>query len=163
MIIRKGTTDDAKKILIMLHQLDKETKYMMFEPQERKSSVEKIKDKLNKSHKEQVTFIIDDNTCIGGFLSAQRGEPNRIRHTAYIVIGLLKQYRGKGLGTKLFEELDKWAIENNIKRIELTVVEENILARNLYKKMGFQEEGVREKSMKIDNKYVNEIYMAKII
>ena len=163
MMIRKGTTDDAKKMLFMLNQLDKETKYMMFEPQERKSSVEKIKDRLNKSDKEQVTFIIDDNTCIGGFLSVQRGEPNRIRHTAYIVIGLLQQYRGKGLGTKLFEELDKWAIENNIKRLELTVVEENILARNLYKKMGFKEEGVREKSMKIDSKYVNEIYMAKII
>lgn len=33
---------------------------------------------------------------IVGFLSAERGVPNRIRHTAYIVVGIRKAFQGIG-------------------------------------------------------------------
>lgn len=163
MIIRSGNINDAEKMLDMLDKLDNETKYMMFEPGEIKGNIENIKAKLNSNPEEQITLIIDDGKNIGGFLSAQRGNFNRIKHTAYIVIGLLKDYRGKQLGTKMFKLLDKWALENNITRLELTVVSVNIPAIKLYEKMGFVKEGIRKNAMKVDNIYVDELYMARIL
>ncbi|SFD01697.1 GNAT family N-acetyltransferase [Clostridium uliginosum] len=163
MNIRKANLKDSEKFLDMLKQLDKEIKYMLFEPGERTATVEKIKDRINIDIFKQLTLIIDDGERIGGFLSAERGYTKRIRHSAYVVIGLLKDYREQKLGTKLFEEMEKWALENNITRLELTVVESNEVGIKLYEKMGFKKEGLKERSMIVDGKYVNEYYMGKVL
>ena len=96
-------------------------------------------------------------------MSAQRGEYNRILHSAYIVVGIKKTYQGQGIGREFFALLDDWARENDIIRLELTVECKNVNAINLYKKCGFKKEGLREKSMKVDGVFVDEYYMAKII
>ena len=62
----------------------------------------------------------------------------------------------------LNSELDKWARENNLTRLELTVVSSNIVAKHLYEKNGFEIEGTRKNAMIIDGKYVDEYYMAKL-
>ena len=36
---------------------------------------------------------------------------NRIAHSAYIVVGILKDYRGIGIGTEFFRRLHDWAEE----------------------------------------------------
>lgn len=38
-----------------------------------------------------------------GYIRAERGKFNRILHTAYIVVGILKDYRGKGIGTSFLK------------------------------------------------------------
>ena len=45
-----------------------------------------------------------DNKLIG-YISAQKGRLNRIAHSAYIVIGILTDYRNKGIGTEFFKRL----------------------------------------------------------
>lgn len=164
MIIRKANVEDSEKYLQMLKQLDNETKNMLLEPGERKTTIEQMTDRIaSMSGSNGTIFLIEDENKIGGFLAAQRGGTNRIRHSAYIVIGMLKEYRGKKLGTKLFEELQKWAVENNITRLELTVVNNNEAAIKLYEKAGFKIEGIKEKSMIIDGNFVDEYYMGKIL
>lgn len=164
MIIRKAKIEDAGKYLQMLKQLDTETKNMMLEPGERKTTIEQMRDRIvNMSGSNGAIFLIESEDKIGGFLAAQRGGANRIRHSAYIVIGILEEYRGKKLGTKLFEELEKWTVENNITRLDLTVVKNNEGAIKLYEKVGFKIEGIKEKSMIIDGNYVDEYYMGKIL
>jgi RimJ/RimL family protein N-acetyltransferase len=164
MIIRKANVEDAEKYLEMLKQLDTETKNMMLEPGERKTTIEQMRDRIvSMSGSNGIIFLIEDENKIGGFLAAQRGGANRIRHSAYIVIGMLKEYRGKKLGTKLFKELEKWAAENKIIRLDLTVVKNNEGAIKLYEKVGFKKEGIKEKSMIIDGNYVDEYYMGKIL
>lgn len=165
MIIREIKLEDAEKFLNMLKQLDKETKYMLYEEDERNCTIQDMKERLSKreDNTKHITFIVEDNGDIIGFLSAYRGLVNRIKHSAYIVIGMLEPYRGKGIGMALIEKLFKWARNNKIIRLELTVVKDNRYAVNLYKKMGFKVEGIREKAMIVDGKYVDEYYMGKIL
>ena len=47
----------------------------------------------------------------------------------------------------LNSELDKWARENNLTRLELTVVSSNMVAKHLYEKNGFKIEGTRKNTM----------------
>ena len=164
MMIRKIQIKDAERFLSMLKQLDRETKNMMFEPGERKTTIEEIESKIEKINISQSLMLIaEDHSNIVGFLWAERGFANRIKHSACIVIGVLKDYRGKEIGSKLFEELEKWALENTITRLELTVMTHNERALRLYKKMGFKIEGLKEKSLIVDGKYVDEYYMGKIL
>ena len=76
-------------------------------------------------------YVAEEDKKFVGFLTGERGSANRIKHTAYIVIGILGGHRGKGIGKKLFEKLEKWAGKNNIKKLELTVMTHNEKAVNL--------------------------------
>lgn len=160
MVIRKLIYTDAKEFYDCLKIIDSETNFMMFEPDERVWNEERISKNL-KDENNLVLGVIDDEKIVG-FLTAQRGAFRRIRHTAYIVIGIQKNYCNRKLGTKLFQMLDDWAIENKIIRLELTVVCENKGALRLYEKSGFSIEGTKKKTMYVDGKYVDEYMMAKI-
>lgn len=164
MIIRPVEIQDSEKFLKMLNQLDNETNNMMYEPGERKTTIEDMQINIgNINSSESRTLIAEDNENIVGFISAERGFANRIKHNAYIVMGILKDYRGRGMGEKLFQEIIKWALESNIIRLELTVMTHNEGAIHLYKKMGFEIEGLKEKSLIVNGKYVDEYYMGKIL
>ena len=53
-------------------------------------------------------------------------------------------YRGKGIGTKLIEEILKRAHERGVKEIFLEVRKSNVRAQELYKTFGFVEVGRRK-------------------
>ena len=163
MEIRKIRIEDADNYLDMLLNLDNETEFMMFEPGERPTDINIIKNIIEKSiNGDDLVLVATDEESIVGFLSVQKGVYKRIKHTGYIVVGILEKYRGKGIGSKLFSELDIWAIENKITRLELSVICSNTIAKHLYEKNGFEVEGIRKNAMIIDGQYVDEFSMAKI-
>lgn len=163
MEIRKIENKDANNYLNMLLNLDKETKFMMFEPGERPTDINIVKNIIDKSiNGDNLVLVATDEENIVGFLSVQKGTQKRIKHTGYIVVGIREKYRGKGIGSKLFSELDIWARENNVKRLELSVICSNTIAKHLYEKNGFEVEGIKKKAMIIDGEYVDEFAMAKI-
>ena len=160
MEIRRLIDTDAKEFYNCLKIIDSETDFMMFEPDERVCNEEKIVKNLEDENNLFLGAI--ENGKIVGFLSAQRGAFRRIRHTAYVVIGIQKNYCNRKIGTQLFEMLDDWAIKNGIIRLELTVECENKLAIKLYEKSGFAIEGIKKKTIYINGKYVDEYMMSKI-
>lgn len=162
--IRKIELKDTYNFYDMKCKLDHETRFMMFEPNERKSKNSALKE-LNESLEFGDLILIAENEAkeIVGYLVAERGRYNRIYHTAYIIVGILKYYQNCGIGTKFFEELNIWSSDREIFRLELTVEVDNEKAIQLYEKMGFKIEGRREKSMKVDGSFVDEYYMAKLL
>lgn len=163
MKIRKCEINDADNMLKMLLELDKETEYMLFEADERPNDVNRVKAMINQSaNGDNLLLIATEEDDIIGFLSAQRGIPRKIKHTAYIVVGIREKFRGKGIGKKLFLDLDLWAKENNISRLELTVMCPNSIAKQLYEKNGFEVEGIKRNSIFMNGKYIDEYYMSKI-
>lgn len=98
-----------------------------------------------------------------GYLIAIGGRVKRTKHSAYLVIGILEEYRGRGIGTSLFQRLEEWAINSNISRLELTVVTQNEAGIALYKKSGFEIEGIKRKSLMIDDEFYNEYFMSKLL
>ena len=151
MKIRRCEINDADNMLKMLLELDKETEYMLFEADERPNDINRVKAMINQSiNGDNLLLIATEDDNIIGFLSAQRGIIRKIKHTAYIVVGIREKFRGKGIGKKLFCELDLWAKENNISRLELTVMCPNSMAKQLYEKNGFEVEGTKRNSIFIN-------------
>ena len=164
MKIRTVRPEDSDLLIKMLKQLDTETSFMMYEPGERTATADDMKHRIEQWEKSDSLFLVLENEGdLAGFLSASRGEPSRIRHCAYLVIGILKDYRGRGFGAILFEKMEQWAKENGITRLELTVMTQNEQARHLYEKMGFYIEGKKERSMIVDGTAVDEYCMAKLL
>lgn len=59
-------------------------------------------------------------------------------------VAVLKEYRGKNIGTALLAKLLEFLKEKNAKKIFLEVRITNISAINLYKKFGFEEYNIRK-------------------
>ena len=167
IIYSKLEINRIKDFWELLNRLDTETDYMMYEPNERKAktTVQELKLDIQDNVIQGFDFlqVATENDKIVGYIRAERGKFERNFHTAYIVIGILKKYRGKGIGTTFFNNLDLWAKTNNIVRLELTVECCNNTSKNLYEKNGFKIEGIRKKSMFVAGSFVDEFYMAKIL
>lgn len=165
MLVREITTADAQEFLKLTQQVEKTSEYMLWEAGERKVSLDqqrKMIERIGTDGNSTILVAEEENRLIG-FLMAIGGNARRNKHSVYIVIGILHDFRGKGVGTKLFEGLEKWAIPLQIHRLELTVLTRNAAGLSLYKKMGFEIEGTKRHSLLIDGEFVDEYYMSKIL
>lgn len=76
-----------------------------------------------------------------------------------IDIGVLLEYRKRGIGKGLFEAVFQFMRENGVGTLNLEVREDNIPAIRLYEKLGFEKVGVRKKYY--DNKVDAILYTKK--
>jgi RimJ/RimL family protein N-acetyltransferase len=165
VVIRTITPEDAEALLRLQHQLDGETKFMLLEPGERTTTVEKARENIQRVLDQTNGTILvaehDDNLI--GYLYANGGGARRNSHTVYLVIGILQAYTGQGIGTRLFEELERWAREKGLHRLELGVMTPNTAGIALYTKMGFVIEGTRKHAYRVDGEWVDEYLMGKVL
>ena len=90
--------------------------------------------------------------------------PNRTRviysHCGTLGIGLLPAFRGKGIGRELMRRTIDAAFAVGLTRVELTVRETNANAIALYKRLGFEVEGLHQNAVCIEGQYENLYSMA---
>jgi len=94
-------------------------------------------------------------------LSPRRGEG--FTHVGILGMGVLRELRRQGIGTRLMERTISEAEGRGLERIELEVYASNTPAINLYEKRGFVREGVKKKARKLDDVYDDIIVMALFI
>ena len=103
------------------------------------------------------TFII----CIL-FLGCENGNRRRTAHRGTFGMGILKEWRGRGVGSAMLQCLIDWADSNPlIDKIGLGVFATNRPAIDLYRKRKFVEEGRQPKEVKVGSEYVDVILMYK--
>ncbi|MBP1638919.1 MAG: ywnH [Bacteroidetes bacterium] len=87
-----------------------------------------------------------------------------LNHVGVLGMGLLPDYRGKGLGRVLLTKTIGHACDiNHLEKVELEVFESNITAISLYCKLGFTLEGKREHGRKLDGVYDNILLMSRFL
>ncbi|ONN28029.1 GCN5 family acetyltransferase [Thermosipho affectus] len=140
-----------------------ETKFLV-------TSLEELMD--FKSFKKYVEFYIEnelrkifiaklENKIIGE-IDIMIHERKRMRHVAEYGISVLREFRGMGIGKKLIQIAEEWVFKNGVKRIQLEVIESNLIAINLYIKLGYKIEGRKKKAVNLDGNYVDLLIMAKV-
>lgn len=162
MNIRNALPEDAEKLMELMKHVE-ESGFMLFEPGERQSSLEIFEKRIGSLGEGSAIFIAEEQSEYHGYLFAMGESVNRKRHSVYVALGIREEHRGKGIGAQLFEVLEKWAVGKQLRRIELTVMESNAAGLALYKKAGFEIEGIKRDSLLIDGRFANEYYMAKIL
>ncbi len=165
MIIRAIRVSDAEQFLNLCKKLDTETQFMMLEPGERTTTVEQQQAQIERllPTENRAVFVAERDGQLVGYLAAFGGEFKRNKHSVYIVIGILQDFTGQGIGKQLFLALEDWAHRQHIHRLELTVMTHNKAGIALYKKQGFEIEGTKRHSLLVNGHYVDEYYMAKLL
>ncbi len=79
-------------------------------------------------------------------------------HEGMLGMGLLPDYRGRGLGERLIRAALDAARGAGFERVSLSVYASNTRAMALYQKVGFVHEGTRVRGRKVDGAY-DDIHM----
>lgn len=86
-----------------------------------------------------------------------------VKHIGEFGMLVLKDYWNQGIGKKLLRIMDNYALQSGFVRIESKVRCNNERGIILYLKNGYKIEGIREKGAFIENKFVNEYFIAKLL
>ncbi|MNK59039.1 Acetyltransferase (GNAT) family protein [compost metagenome] len=106
-------------------------------------------------NKEQLFYLILDSESTIGFIGIEHHYKNEAI-TKIHKIYLLPETQGKGYGKKVFDFIERLALENDSKQLSLNVNRFNT-ALNFYKKLGFE---IKETvDIEIGNGYLMEDYV----
>ncbi len=133
--IRPITLKDAANFRLCLDTVAKERRHIYdYEA----PPLPKIRQRLRKRLREKIPHIVAvDGMRVVGWAGVYRPGVPSIWHCGDLSIGLLPEYRGLGLGTKLATRVLKMA-RGKYEFVIAAVVRKNKPARKLFKKMGFQ-------------------------
>ena len=88
--------------------------------------------------------------------------PPAIAHCGGLGMGVLPEYRRRGIGTRLLGSCISKAQTKGITRIELEVRGDNSAAIRLYEQFGFVREAVKERGMRFDGVYYDSVLMSLV-
>lgn len=167
VVVRSAAEQDASAILSLAKSVIKEEIYQLTSAAEFKMTVD-AEEKWIRSHFENphhlILVAVFDGEIVG-MLDFSNGHRERIAHTGEFGMSVAKEWRGQGIGAILLSALFEWATKNEIlEKINLSVHSNNERAIALYKKVGFEVEGVRKKDLKYkDGQYVDTVIMGKFL
>ena len=165
-LLRSPCGEDAAEMLRFITKASGETDYLMKYPEEWADfTVEQEKSFLDENDRSpndmMIVCFVDGRVagnCQISFLSGMKD-----RHRASVAIAILQEYWRLGIGTKLFEEIIRAAVERGgVRQIELDCIEGNDRARSFYEKMGFRITGIKPDAIwRKDGTFANEYMMLK--
>lgn len=164
MEIRKLTSDDAQvywDLRLEALQQDPEAFATTYEDAiSRVNPLERVESNLDSENSATLGAFID-NELVGVMTIAEEGAP-KLRHRVNLfAVYVTPKVRGKRVGTALLQEVVEYTKQMpHVEKINLTVVSTNKAAIKLYEKVGFKSFGLEHHAMKMNDTYVDEIYMS---
>ena len=159
---RQANSDDAEKLLNCIKTYVPQSDYIPKLEQEIKLTIEQANEWINSflTNENSVLLIAEYENEIIGNIDLTGSRRKIMEHTAVIGMGMLKEWRNSGLGTALLKLAIEWAKENPIlELLWLQVYTDNKLGLGLYRKMGFEENGIMKNFFKQDEKYFDNLTM----
>ena len=125
--------------------------------------LESIHDWVSENAKNNVAqFIALDADRVVGWCDIAPGQRIGSQHVGNLGMGVVPEYRRRGIGKALLSAALSSAKEKGFERVELEVFASNSAALALYDQFGFLEEGIKRKTWKLDERYDDLVIMGLI-
>lgn len=156
--IRQISQDDIESLHSCLDSVGRERKYLGFT---RAAPIEETrKSLLEDMERDVIRLIALDDLKVVGWCHIRPDRWEGFTHTGWLGMGVLKEYRGQGIGSALLHQTLAEARNRGMERVELSVFASNLAAIHLYEKFKFEFEGRKKKARKLDGRYDDIIVMA---
>ena len=164
-LIREISIKDVENFISLLSQIYDESEFTFYNPGEYSPTISSASQHLEKyiTSPTKAIYVAESDEQLVGYVFVNTETYERTQHEAVVYLGVREYYQHQGIGQALTNRIEAWALNHHIRRIEATVVTENINAIELFKGMGFQIEGELKDKLFINQKYYNEYVMAKIL
>lgn len=105
--------------------------------------------------------LYENEEMLGWASLSKVSERDVYRGVAEVSVYVSETAQGKGVGTKLLQQLIKTSESEGIWTLQCGIMRENTASIQLHKKCGFREIGYREKVAKLDNRWRDNIIMER--
>jgi RimJ/RimL family protein N-acetyltransferase len=163
-MIRVARASDAEALHALQCRLDEQSSWMLLEPGERGSSDDGVHARLTAQTATGSFDLVaeDEAEVLIGWLAVEVLPYRRARHVGYLVLGVDASAAGRGLGRALISAALDECRARAVRRLELTVMTDNLRAINLYLRTGFEVEGLRRDAVMREGVLVDEYYMSRV-
>jgi RimJ/RimL family protein N-acetyltransferase len=158
LLVRRAVPADANALATLGRAVAGEEQLWL--TYERSASDERRNLKSMRRDPNVAVFVAETPAGLVGRLSIARDSAPQSHHVAELGLMVASSERRRGIGTALIEEAGKWARASGITKLELHVFPHNEPAIALYRKLGFTEEGRRQRHYRIGGHYVDAVLMA---
>jgi len=98
-----------------------------------------------------------------GLLNFEGREHPQLAHSGRLGISVRRDWRNRGVGSRLLDAIEHWATAHGYRRLELEVFANNRAAERLYARKGYVREGCRQGALLVGRDYVDVIEMVKVL
>jgi ribosomal protein S18 acetylase RimI-like enzyme len=163
--LRPTRPEDAQAIINHLIAIASEPDvYVSYSAEEANVPVEKEAERIRKDMEVgNLCLVAESESLVVGEFCCRRDHAFAFtRHTAVLGMSVKSGYRNQGIGTRFMEGAIHWAAEHDVVRLELEVYADNAPAIHLYKKFGFEVEGLKKKYAYQRGRYYDSLIMARL-
>jgi ribosomal protein S18 acetylase RimI-like enzyme len=107
-------------------------------------------------------FVAIEGTHVIGWCDVTPSRGDVHAHVGVLGMGVLKDWRGRGIGRRLIERTVD-AARVHFEQVDLHVYASNAPARALYASIGFIEQGRKRNGRKLDGVYDDDIVMTRFL
>ncbi|MFZ3320752.1 MAG: GNAT family N-acetyltransferase [Usitatibacter sp.] len=164
MRIRDVVPQDAEKLVAFRRALFAETDFLLYGAGEYLASAEDVASQIERALQVPTSrnLIAENDGGFVGFLQIVGSPVPRVRHSAHLALGVLRDFWHRGVATDLMSEALRWAPTVGLSRLELFVMTTNTRAIALYEHLGFKLEGQRQRAYIINGAAVDDHLMGYV-
>ena len=166
MRISEAGVRDALPLKALHRAVLEEEAFFITQPEEYLVTLDDQTDRISACRKSENSVILcARDPMVTGFVSILGGSLARMRHAGKLEIMVARAHRGAGVGQALMAAGIAWAEANtHLEKIGLSVFTDNERAIALYRAMGFEEEGCREREYRMkDGSYRSDLLMYRFV
>lgn len=164
-IIRAIEASDARAFILLQEEILQQTEFLYNVENELELTVQQLRKNLAywKQLKNRTILLCILNGTFAGYAVIHGYKHSKAKHVASVHLAVKEEHQRKGIGSALMKAVEDWANGRNISRIELSVMEHNVAALQLFKKLGFEHEGTRVNAIKLNDTFKAEYSLSKIL
>ncbi|MBI1776707.1 MAG: GNAT family N-acetyltransferase [Proteobacteria bacterium] len=166
VVVRPAVAGDADPLSRLLNQLVRESSFLGPEPDEQGHRPDRLAAHLEQNLSGGRGLILGGfrSRRLVGYVEACRGGFRANAHVLSVQgVGVLAEHQGLGIGQAMLAALLGWARRHEVRRIALSVREDNVRAEALYRRIGFEREGTLRDQSRAAGVFRAEHVMALIL
>jgi len=163
--IRSAQPDDANGIIETVRSNALERSYVLMEHYSKNTDAEREYIVNFDKGKNLLAVASIGNEIVGclAALQADNGKRAETSHVLHVGLHLKEAVRGIGIGSQMLDYALAWAVDKNFKKMETTIFTTNKRSLSMFKKAGFEEEGIRRNTIRMGKDFISEVLMGKML
>lgn len=162
MLVRQITEDDIPGFHLALDSVARESHFLRGDAAPPIEAVAAFV-RQNIENQNPQLVAVEDQGQVVGWCDIVRARGRHESHVGELGMGVIADFRGRGIGRRLLVDTVAAADASGFLRIELSVHSDNLVAAALYRGFGFVEEGRKRRARVKNGMPVDVLLMARLL
>ncbi len=156
--IRPARQEDISGIVGVMKQVADERRYIVAEDVAAQLAGDSALMREDLENQRFFVGTVDDEVV--AWCGVEQPSLEKLAHNVELTLGVLEEYRGSGIGSRLMERGLSWADERGFHKVYNSVPATNVDGIEFLEDHGWNTEAIRRDHYRIDGEFVDEVMMA---